>query len=77
MLLGFIAAWEIKPKNQIFYRVFSILIPLIMLVIVAYIFGQGIGYRTGQVVAECTISTICTMIMMLLIFYLRPKKKKV
>jgi len=74
--IGFIFAWELKPKYQAMIYFWSILIPLAMLVATAYFLSGGSAYRAGQITAQCTISTLATMIAMVIIFYAKPEKRK-
>jgi len=73
--LGILFTYLIRPKHQAMFWVWSILIPFMMLVVTSFGLGGGDGYRTGQLVAECLISFLCTIVAMLIFFYSKAGKK--
>ena len=53
----------------------SIFIPLILLTITVLLLGKGNGYLSGVIMAECFISTLSMILLML--FRLFKKSKKI
>ena len=48
--------------------IYSIIIPLLMLLIVVLSFGEGDAYKSGQIMGQCLISTLAMIVLMLFRF---------
>ena len=75
MVLALIITRILTPKNKLQIWFYSILIPIISLILFAFIMSKGSIYLAGGIVAQSIISMLVMSAILLFFFYRRYKKK--
>lgn len=65
IIIGYLLPNILKPNSKVMIWVYSIIIPLLMLLIVVLSFGEGDTYKSGQIMGQCLISTLAMIVLML------------
>ena len=75
MVLGYVFSNLLRPKNDIIAITYALIFPILFLMITVFTISGGNGYIAGQITAQCFISTIATIILMLVMFMKKTNKK--
>ncbi|HBS85906.1 MAG: hypothetical protein A2W91_08875 [Bacteroidetes bacterium GWF2_38_335] len=67
IVVGVLLSRMINPKNEFIALGIGLFIPLAMLGFTILVFGKGDGFLSGQVAAQCLISTVVTIIVMIIL----------
>lgn len=75
MIIGYFLSNILDADSSIKILLYSIFFPILIFISTVIIYGEGNAYKSGQVAAECLISTIVMIILMIVRFNSKLKTK--